>query len=103
MTSKWEIQMNFEAAIHQAESLEQVASRMKRVARQEMGGTLQELSYIWKGDNANAYRYKGERVQTQIQNTAEELEMIAGDIRRIAKRIYNAEMQALLIAESRNY
>jgi uncharacterized protein YukE len=61
------------------------------------------LSASWKGDNAKAYIGKGSRLQENIRGTAGELRSIAAEIRTIAKRIYDAEMAALAIAENRTY
>ena len=66
-------------------------------------GTMQNLSLNWKGESANRYLAKGERLQGKMNVTANELRRIASDIRRVARNLYNAELAALEIASQRNY
>jgi hypothetical protein len=44
---------------------------------------------------------KGTKLQDEINSTAKELHAVASDIRTISKRLYDAEMAALAIAEAR--
>lgn len=103
MSSRSEIRFNFKTAIRQAERLEESAEQLKRLAKRSLESSLDTLSGSWKGENAGAYIQKGVTLQREIADTSDELERVASDIRRIAKRIYDAEMEALRIASERDY
>ncbi|MBT9778510.1 hypothetical protein GPL15_18585 [Clostridium sp. MCC353] len=103
MSSRSEIRFNFRTAIRQAERLETSADQLKKLANTSLDNSLGTLSENWKGENAGAYIRKGAMLQKEIAATSEELNRVAGDIRRIAKRIYDAEMEALRIASRRDY
>lgn len=96
------IEINFQQAQAQAKKLEDMADSMKRLANQQMADTIQEMSSCWKGETATAYFGKAERVKQDIASTAETLYAVASSIRTQAKRIYDAEMQAIALAQSKN-
>lgn len=102
MSSRSEIRINFRAAIRQAEQLEGVADRLRRLAKNKMEMSMSSLANAWKGQNATDFLAKEGRLQGSILKTANEIQNIASDIRIIAQRIYEAEMEALRIAESRD-
>ena len=103
MSSRSEIRFNFRTAIKQAERLETSADQLKKLANASLETSLDTLSESWKGENAGAYIRKGVMLQKDLAATSEELNRVAADIRRIAKRIYDAEMEALRIASRRDY
>ena len=55
------IEMNFRQAKQQAAQLEELAARLENLAKQDLQETMQELSGVWKGENAEAYMRKGNR------------------------------------------
>ena len=63
--------------------------------------SMQTLSAAWKGQNATAFLRKEDTLKKEVRKTAAEIHSIADDIRRIARRIYEAEMAALRIAQQR--
>jgi uncharacterized protein YukE len=103
MASRYSIEMDFKHAIAQANKLDEIADNLSNLSNNKFQGTLQNLSTNWKGENASSYLNKGSMLQGQINSTSKELHSIADDIRAIAQRIYNAEMAALSIAETRTY
>lgn len=103
MASRESIEFDFRKAEAQADKLDTVADQLTRLSDNKFGSAMQHLSSNWKGENASLYLDKGGRLQEQMDGTAKELHSIAADIRTIAKRIYEAEMRALRIAEHREY
>jgi uncharacterized protein YukE len=101
MATRASIEMDFNKARTQANKLDEIANNLKNLSSNDFQGTLQNLSGCWKGSNASAYMNKGTKLQDEINSTAKELHAVASDIRTIAKRIYDAEMAALAIAETR--
>lgn len=103
MASRASIEFDFHKAKAQADRLDAVADQLNRLSDHKFGGTMQHLSANWKGENASLYLSKGGKLQGQMNETARELHNIASDIRAVAERIYRAEMEALRIAEQREY
>jgi uncharacterized protein YukE len=103
MASRYSIEMDLRQAQNQANKLDDIANNISTLANKKFESTLQNLSSNWKGNSASTYLNKGTKLQGQINSTASELHAIASDIRTIAQRIYDAEMAALEIAESRTY
>ena len=88
------IEMNFRQAKQQAAQLEELAARLENLAKQDLQETMQELSGVWKGENAEAYMRKGNRLEENIAATAAKLKQIA---------TYETEMRAREIAAERTY
>lgn len=101
--SSFEIRMDYNRAIAQANSLEQIAEEMRSSAENEMQDCMSQIAYNWTGNNAEAYLAKCEKLKQSIRKTAAKLERTADTIRRIAKNTYNAEMRALALAKTRKY
>lgn len=102
MATRASIEMDFRQAMAQADKVDDVANTLSGVSGKQLGGTLHDLAAGWKGENANAYLAKGARLQNKINDSSGELHEIASMIRRIARRIYEAEMANLRIAEQRD-
>ena len=103
MGGRASIEFDFKKAANQADRLDDAADQLSRLSDNKFGNIMQGLAANWKGENASLYLDKGSRLQGQMDGTAKELHNIASDIRRIAKRLYDAEMAALRIAEKRDY
>lgn len=94
--------MNFRVANEMADRLQGLAMRLDHLANDQFYGTLQGISNNWKGENAEAYIRKGERLKGKISDTSGDLNKAANIIRTIARNTYNAEMRAWRIAQARN-
>ncbi len=101
MASRYQISMDFGQAKRKADELERIADELGRLAGTEFADTLNNLGNNWKGDNAQAYIQKGMSLKEKMENTAGSLRASASTIRTVAKNIYDAEMEALRIAEER--
>lgn len=96
------IKINFQTAQAQAQKLESIADSIKGLSSRQMASTIQEMSACWKGESAAAYLSKAEQVQQNISKTSEELYKAAAAIREQAKRIYDAEMQSITLAQTQS-
>lgn len=101
MSSRTEIRFNFKQALSQADKLDSVAERLERVSAKSIENSMQVLTSAWKGNNASAFLKKETVLKGDIKATAANIHGIADDIRRIARRLYDAEMEALRIANKR--
>jgi len=100
--SKDTIIMNFKSAMAQADKLDTIADRLNKLNNSEFEQILNSINANWKGECASKYLHKGDKLQEYMTDTSGSLHDIAEEIRNIARRIYNAEMAALAIAEARN-
>lgn len=103
MASKATIVFNFNQAKQQADKLDALADNLSNMSSTEFSAIMQTVSANWKGENATAYLAKGSTLQERMNETAKSLRGIASEIRTVARRIYNAEMAALALAEKRTY
>lgn len=101
MKSSGEIHFDFQNAMEQAKKLDALADNIERRVVNKLDETSQSVHAAWKGDSASRYLGKTQELQRQIRQTANTLRDTAQDIRRIARQIYEAEMRALEIAQSR--
>ena len=97
------IEWNYIQAKRQAAKLEEQADRLGRLAGNSLSGTMQTLSNNWRGDSADAYLRKGEKMRSEINTLAKELRRAASVIRSSAERTYRAEMRARELAKKRKY
>lgn len=95
--SRHSIEMDFDRAMRQADQIDNLAELLRNTNKNYVG-TLQNINAGWKGENANEYIRKGYQLQSKINSTYLELTGIASDIRRIARRVYEAELRALELA-----
>ena len=93
--------MNYREAIQQARDLDTLADKVRSTANDKVEQSMQVLSSGWKGNNATEFLRKYGQLKQQILDSAKELNAIADDIRRTAKIVYDAEMAALRIAQTR--
>lgn len=101
MASRYQIQMDFDRAARQANELDNIANNLSTISGKDFPDILNQLGGDWKGDNADKYIRKGFALTENMQKTVVSLRQTANTIRSIAKNIYDAEMEALRIAEER--
>ena len=87
--------MNYREAIQQARDLDTLADKVRSTANDKVEQSMQVLSSGWKGNNASEFLRKYGQLKQQILDSATD------DIRRTAKIVYDAEMAALRIAQTR--
>ncbi len=103
MATREQIEFDFKKALGQADKIDAIAEKLSKLSTAEFGDIMQNLSVGWKGENAELYLSKGSSLQDKMNGTAKSLYAVASEIRTIAKRMYDAEMAALVIAQERKY
>ncbi len=101
--SRREIKLNYEKAIRQAERLETIGREVNNMANNDYENTLNGIAASWTGENSAAYLNKAKQLKEKMITTGKNLLLVAEEIRRKARRIFDAEMAALELAESRTY
>lgn len=102
MKSSTQIRFDFQNAKQQADQLDELASNLEQQVLRQMFDANQQLRIAWTGESANRFVIKQNELQEKIRSTIRALREIADEIRRIAKRVYDAEMQAYYIASQRH-
>ena len=93
MKSSTQIRFDFQNAKNQANKLDELADNLEQQVVRKMSDTAQQLRAAW-----SRYLAKQAELQQEVVETVRALREIAEEIRRIAKRAYAAEMEALRIA-----
>ncbi len=98
MRSRSQIQMNFAKAKADADKIDRIAATLKTLSGKQMECSMNNLAAAWTGVNSRLFLKKEGQLQSDINQTVRSLNDIANDIRRIARRVYDAEMRAYEIA-----
>ncbi len=101
--SAFEIRMDYNRAIQQADTLLQIAKDLKGTANTRIEECSSQIAYNWEGVNASTYLRKCADLKQKIAKTADSLERTAETIKQMAKNTYDAEMKALELANVRTY
>ena len=95
------IHMEFDRAVKQADKLDQLAQKYRKLANNNFAGCISQIKAEWRSDTSTKFCKKGKSLQDQMIKRAQELEKGAKTIRKIAKNTYDAEMLAVKLAEQR--
>lgn len=102
MKNKSQIKMDFTRAYQEADRVERIANKLKGLANGKMEQSMMNLSSVWTGTNSRNFLKKEIQLKEDMIKTAKRLNDVAEDIRRIARRVYEAEMRAYEIASHRD-
>ena len=102
MASEDTIQFNYEKAIRQANDLQDISKEIKKLAENKLTDSLQTIDKNWDGDNSKKFIKKGNTLKGKIEDSAEDLQKVSTSIRQMAKKIYDAEMESIRIAQERS-
>ncbi len=103
MRTEAEIYLEYEKAMSQAETLMQLAGELDSAVAAETRETAAVLTAVWKGESAEAFLAKCDTWGQKCADCTSSLTKSAEAVKTIAQNIYNAEMQALRLAETRAY
>lgn len=103
MATFYSIQMDFSEAKRQANSLDEIAQNLRLIANGTMQESMTHIASNWRGENSKKFIQKQQTVTENIKRRADELERIAEQIRLAAKRIYEAEMDALQVVNNNSF
>ena len=96
--SSAQIMMDFNKARNQASKLERAAASIRR-EKNRFSECRSDVAASWTGDNAARFTNKMGMVSEDLEKIARNLDKTAATIRKNAKTIYDAEMEAKRIAE----
>lgn len=96
------ISIDFAYARRQADSLEEAAGKLRRMADNQFQNAMQGLNAQWKGDSATAYINKCVLMREKVFEEARNIENIAAALRNKIAQLYRAEQEAAQIAANRS-
>ncbi len=102
MSVRERIEIDFQAARHRAEVLQEASEQLKRVAGIQLENALQHTGCSWKGENAELFQKRCRTLSNDIADTAEAMRHTALGIQAAAEVMYHAEMQALQMVTGKN-
>lgn len=95
------IQMDFNRMIRKANDLEQIAERLGHLAEGSVAETLQTIDRAWSGEASREYLGKGNALKDKLKENASQAKKIAESMRTTARATYNAEKEAILLAQQK--
>lgn len=103
MRSRSEIIMDYNRVMGLADQLDSLAGKLKQEVDGTVRGTFDSLRAAWQGENSELFMSRSYDFISNAASSADSLQSFAYSIRSNAQRVYNAEMEALRIAEERSY
>lgn len=103
MRSRSEIIMDYNRVMGLADQLDSLVGKLKQEMDGTVRGTLDSLRSAWQGENSELFMSRSYDFISNAASSADSLQSFAYSIRSNAQRVYNAEMEALRIAEERSY
>ena len=97
------IQLNYESVIREADRLEAIGRELDQLQKVAYLEAITELGNAWDGSVSDAFLRKANELKNRIGTTAFDLMTIGAETRRKAKRIRDAELAALDVAQNRTY
>ena len=101
MASEYSIKFNYDKAIKQAGELADIAKEIRKVANDKMETSIQTVDKNWDGASSKKFVNKSKQLKSKVVDSADDIDKIASSIKTMAKKIYDAEMEALRIAKER--
>lgn len=99
--SRHQIQLNYRKTLQQASALEELADKIDGLKRGTIDESMGSIASSWKGDTADKYNKKGNRLGELVKYHSGELRRTANTLRRTAENTYRAELWVLELAEKR--
>lgn len=100
--SRFQIWMDFQRAKDQADKLDEAAKSIRKESGR-FDDCRGQVAQAWQGTNATKFTGKMGVVSEDLIKTATQLERTADTIRKNAKRLYDAEMEAKRLADIRKH
>ena len=98
-----ELIFDFEKVSAQAGRLEELAQALEREGKGNLTDALDEVAGAWSGSASEEYLKRAGKYRDNVVTTAGDLAHTASVIRKVARAIYEAEMEAQRIATERRY
>jgi len=95
------ITFDYQQALAQAGRLEEIAARTDR-GSESLAESMSLTVSGWQAGSGALFRKKGGRLEEKMEDSAAHLRSLAAAVREIARRMYEAEMANLALAQERS-
>ena len=92
------ILFDYDATMRQAQTLEELAGKIKNIADNDLEEILSGINQGWQFENATKFLQKGDAMKGKVRISGEDLQNIANTMRKMAENIKTAEEQAAAVA-----
>lgn len=93
--------VDYQKALRQADRLDECAGEIQVLASGEMEDIMQAVAAAWKGENAEKFLLKEEKIGNELEKTGKDIQRIADSLRNAARRWKATEDLAEKIAGDR--
>ncbi len=101
--SQESMEINFRQSMEVVRDLEELSGLLKRVTEEELEEMIRGMQGCWKGTAAEEFFKNSDGLRVKLNQSAATLAAKAQMVKRAAKNIYEAERQAIIVAEERKY
>ncbi len=101
--SRESMEINFQQSLEVAGTLEELAGILTRVTENDFQELLLNIRRCWEGAAAEEFLKRGDTLCEKLKQSAAALTSGAQMVRQTAQKIYQAEQQAIIIAQERKY
>lgn len=103
MASEQTIVFNYNKAIQQADNLLEISKDVRKIATNKLNDSIQTIDKNWDGENSKKFLTKSRRLKDKIEDSADDIKLVSESIKKMAKAIYDAEMENIETAKTRSY
>ena len=101
MNNSHQISMNYNRVISLTAELDRLADELSKELNENTNNNLSLLRSGWEGDNSNEFMQKVAEMQDDSQDTVSSIKKITAGIRSNAKMVYDAEMEAIRLINTK--
>ena len=80
-----------------------ISKDIRKTATGKLNENIQAVDKNWDGDNSKKFIQKSKKLQEKMEDSADDIKKISDAIRKMAKSIYDAEMENIEIAKTKSY
>ena len=102
MASEQTIVFNYNKALQQANNLLEISNDIRKIATDKLEDSIQTIDKNWDGENSKKFINKNKKLQEKMKDSADDIKQISTAIKKMAKQIYDAEMESIRIARTRS-
>jgi uncharacterized protein YukE len=95
------IKADYNLSLRKVAELKNIASELNKIGNAKISEINQGVSNSWKGNSATQFIYHTNEFQEELLKTQREVENLADKLEHNARKIYQAEMEALRIAKEK--
>lgn len=103
MKTEYQIYLDYQNAIRQADKLEKLADELNKVGGKDYERELDQIRMSWNGENADKFLHASSVILSRNSKNVKKMRDIASVIRKTAENTMQAELKALEIAKKREY